>query len=267
MGFWVPNRVWATAKYLIPLRKAIAAKKAAGELTPMRPKLQEFKNWISDHSVYRMWVNSMISQANTFVASNPEDILAIIEDGDAFWIADYDSFFELLNEIITTSPSFNTTTMVGTPMNGLLAVSMATEAGLALFHDTRFNMEFKVVLNDWNTFLKSSASLDKLDINDPEKEGSWISKCAINEGVWKQMVCDPSAPGYGYDSWNAFFLRSFVEGARTFQGNPVINVDIGCETTPCQYENNVSLETEFWLKDMNYSLIDICGRKTVGQDV
>ncbi|HZN09292.1 MAG TPA: hypothetical protein VFB65_21030 [Pyrinomonadaceae bacterium] len=51
MGFWVPNRVWATAKFLVPLRDYIAAKKQAGTLTPMT-------------RVYRVWVNSMIDQAN-----------------------------------------------------------------------------------------------------------------------------------------------------------------------------------------------------------
>ena len=261
MGFWVPNRVWATAKFLVPLRDYIAAKKKAGTLTPMIPEIQEFKAWVTSDSVYRMWVNSMIDQANAFVQTLDEKTKEEIkdQDGDVVWIKDYDSLFEILNEIITTSPSFNTTAQVGTPMNGLLAISMATEAGLALFHDTTFNQHFKKVLDAWNTFLKSSASLDKLDINDPEKEGSWISKAAWEAGVWNQMVHDATKPGYGFDSWNSFFIRKFVPGARSFQGNATINVDIGCETTPWQYENNLALETDFWVKDVNYSLLDLFG--------
>lgn len=126
-----------------------------------------------------MWVTAMIDQANAFVKSLDEETRKEIkEDGDLIWIDGYDSLFEILNEIITTSPAFNTTVMVGTPMNGLLAVAMATEAGLALFHDTTFNLQFKKVLDAWNTYLKSSDSLDKLDVNDLEKEGSWISKAA-----------------------------------------------------------------------------------------
>ena len=54
MGFWVPNRIWATAKFLLPLRKLIAAKKKAGTLTPLTPVMQDFKNWVSSNSVYRM---------------------------------------------------------------------------------------------------------------------------------------------------------------------------------------------------------------------
>lgn len=260
MGFWVPNRVWATAKFLIPLRDHIAAKKAAGALTPMIPALQDFKNWVTTHSVYRMWVNSMIEQSNAFVAGLPENIRKEIkEDGDVLWIEGYDSFFEILNEIITTSPSFNTTAQVGTPMNGFLAVAMGTKAGAALFHDTMFNQQFQEVLDAWNTFLKSSASLDKLDIAEPEKPGSWISKAAHEAGVWKEMVHDPRKPGYGFDSWNSFFIRKFVPGARPFQGDPKTQIDIGCETTPWQYANNIKLETGFWVKDVNYSLLDLFG--------
>ena len=44
MGFWVPNRVWATAKYLVPLRKLIDQKKSDGTLTPMTPVIENFKN-------------------------------------------------------------------------------------------------------------------------------------------------------------------------------------------------------------------------------
>jgi hypothetical protein len=151
MGFWAPNRIWATAKFLIPLRKMLDAKREAGTLTPMTPEMMVFKHWVTTHSVYRMWVNAMIDQANAYVASQallgPEVLKEIKEDGDILWISGYDEFFELLNEFVTTSPSFNDTAMVGTPMNGLLAVAMATEAGLALFHDAIFNEHFKKVLD------------------------------------------------------------------------------------------------------------------------
>ena len=260
MGFWVPNRVWATAKFLIPLRDLVAAKKKDGTLAPLQPVVYDFKNWVTSHSIYRMWVMSMIAQANAFIRGLDEKTRREIKrDGDVLWLEGYDSFFDILNEIISTSPAFNKTTMVGTPLNGLLSVAMATEAGLALFHDTVFNRQFKKVLDAWNTFLKSSASLDKLDITQPEKEGSWISEAAKAAGVWKNMVHNPDRPGYGYDSWNAFFLRQFEPGARPFQGDPANDINIGCETTPWQYEKDVGLESKFWIKDVNYSLLDLFG--------
>jgi phosphatidylserine decarboxylase len=259
MGFWMPNRVWATAKYIRPLRNHIATKRAAGTLTPMRPELTELKHWVSENPVYRMWVCLMIEQANAFVTTLDDTTLEQIEDkdGDALWIKNFDNLFEILNEIVTTSPAFNETFMVGTPMNGLLCVAMGTQAGVALFHDSAFNAQFKPVLNAWNEFLKSADSLDKLDIREPEKPGSWISAAAKRAGVWDQFECDPTAPGYGFDSWNSFFIRKFLPGARPFLGDPKTDIDIGCETTPWQYEHNVALITDFWIKDCNYSLLDI----------
>lgn len=261
MGFWVPNRVWATARFLVPLRNEMRRKRREGTLKPLVPVMRDFKHWVTHHSVYRMWVSSMIYQANCFVLTlDPETREEIRdEDGDVLWIESYDSLFEILNEIITTSPAFNDTAMVGTPMNGLLAIGMATEAGLALFHDTIFNQQFKKVLDAWNTFLKSPKSLDKLDIDHPEKPGSWISQAAWDAGVWDQMVHDRNLPGYGYDSWNSFFIRKFVPGARPFQGDPKTQVDIGCETTPWQYRDDVKLESRFWIKEVNYSLFDLFG--------
>ncbi|MDJ0837432.1 MAG: phophatidylserine decarboxylase associated domain-containing protein [Acidobacteriota bacterium] len=261
MGFWVPNRLWATAKFLIPLREEIEAKREAGTLQPLTPVMAEFKEWVTTHAVYRMWVNSMIEQANAFVADLNRKTEAGIKykDGDTLWIDGYDSFFETINEIITTSPGFNETAMVGTPINGFLAVGMGTEAGAALFHDTTFNEQFKKVLDAWNTFLKSPFSLDKLDIEEPDKKGSWISKRAHHAGVWHQMRHDKHLPGYGFDSWNSFFIRKFVPGARPFKGNPVTDINIGCETTPWAYRPTLSFESNFWLKTIDYSLLDIFG--------
>lgn len=260
MGFWVPNRVWATAKYLVPLRKHVERKKKAGELGPLPKAVREFKEWVTGHAVYRMWVVSMIDQANAYVVTlDAQTRTEIKGDGDTLWIKDYDGLFEILGEIVTTSPAFNTTAQVGTPMNGLLAIAMATEAGLALFHDATFNAQFKKVLDSWNAFLKSPASLDKLDIKNPEKPGSWISKAAHKAGVWDQMVHDPAKPGYGYDSWNAFFIRQFVKGARPFSGDPKKDVNIGCETTPWEYADDLRLESYFWVKDADYSLLDLFG--------
>jgi phosphatidylserine decarboxylase len=260
MGFWVPNRIWATAKFLVPLRKEIAKKKKANQLKPMRPEVQAFKDWINSHSVYRMWVNVMIKQSDDYVKNLEEKTQKEMQtNGDPLWIESYDSLFEIINEIVSTSPALNTKLMISTPLNCLLAVPMATEAGIALFHDATFNEQFYKVLNAWNNFLKSKESLDKLDIDDPEKPGSWISKAAWEAGVWNQMECDTTAAGYGFDSWNSFFIRKFVPGARPFHDDPKTTVCMGCETTPWQYENNLSLKADFWIKDAHYSLLDILG--------
>lgn len=257
-GFWVPNRLWGTARFLAPLRDLIKARRADGTLTPLTPVMLEFKEWVNTHAAYRMWVNSMIEQGNAFVAASSQRTQKqISKDGDALWIEDFDSLCETINEIITTSPAFNDTAMVGTPLNGLLAVGMGTEAGAALFHDATFNAQFKKVLDSWNTFLKSPFSLDLLDRRHPDKPGSWISPRAFEAGVWHEMQHNPEAPAFGFDSWNSFFIREFKPGARPFQGDPQTQIDIGCETTPWDYRDDLAFETPFWLKTIDYSLLDI----------
>jgi len=260
MGFWVPNRVYATVKFLAPLRQHMNTLRDSKNVIPLHGAVASFKVWVTSNSTYRMWVNSMIDQANAFVQTLDDRTKAEIETyGDIIHIADYDEFFEILNVIIHTSPSFNDTVQVGTPMNAFLAVSMGTQAGVALFHDAMFNSQFKTVLNAWNQFLKSSQSLDKLDINDPEKPGSWISKAAFEANVWNQMQYDSTKPGYGFDSWNSFFIRPFIDGARPFMGDAAQVVNVGCETTPWAYMDSVAYETDFWVKDVQYSLLDLFG--------
>mgnify|MGYP003347463262 CR=1 FL=1 len=88
------------------------------------------------------------------------------------------------------------------------------------------------------------------------------SKAAHEAGVWHQMVHDPKLPGYGFHSWNAFFLREFVPGARPYFGDPATQVNIGCETTPWQYAKDILLKSYFWVKDANYSLLDLFAGQT-----
>ncbi|KAF2445256.1 phosphatidylserine decarboxylase-like protein [Karstenula rhodostoma CBS 690.94] len=275
MGFWVPNRVYATVMHVYPLRDEIASLKKQNELPSLHPVVQTFKTWVEANSIYRMWINSMITQANDYVLTcGLENDIQILRDGDGLWIPDFDWFFDALSLIIQTSPSFNTTVQVGTPMNAFLAVGMGTPAGAALFHDAAFNTQFKTVLDAWNAYLKSPASLEKLDISDPEKRGSWISKAAFDAGVWSEMQHDPHKPGYGFASWNAFFIRPFADNARPFadnarpfadnarpfHGDAAHVVNLGCESTPWSYLDDVSAaDAHFWVKDVQYSLPDLFG--------
>lgn len=266
MGYWVHCRVWATEQYLIPLRNLIRRKRKAGTLKQLLPEVQVFKSWVTAHSVYRMLVMSMIQEANRFIEKDMEIIekdIKMMGKKDMIWVESYDSLFEIMNEIITTSPSLSTMTMVGTPLNGLLAVAQATKSGYALFQDATFNQQFKNVLNAFNAFLKSYASLEYLDINNPEKPGSWISKGAWEAGVWDDMQYNKNEPGYGYTSWNSFFIRNFLPGARPFKGNPQFDICIGCDTSPWTFTKNIALETDFWIKDVNYSLLDIFGGRRI----
>lgn len=262
MGFWTPHAKWATNKYIIPLWYYMNKKHKQGLLRPLTPVIANFKHWVVTNSTYRMWVESMITASNEYIRSiSTKKQREILDTGDTIGMGDFDMFFEILNEIIQTSPGFNSTEMVGVPLSAYLTISMGTQPGIALYNDSEFNKQIKKVLNGWNKFLKSPASLDKLDIRDPEKEGSWISKSAFRAGVWKDIQYDPHKPAFGFKNWNDFFLRKFVPNARPFRGNEREVINIGCETTPWQYANNLKLESRFWVKEVEYSLLDLFGGK------
>ncbi len=139
--------MWATAKFLVPLRDAVAAKKEAGTLAPMRPEIRDFKNWVTRNSVYRRWVTSMIEEANAVVGRLSEE----------------------------------------------------------------------------------------------SREVCGIRWCVI-----------PRRRGMSTTRGTHFFIREFVPGARPFKGDPAVNINIDCETLPRQYENNVVLETGFWIKNVSH---------------
>jgi len=65
-------------------------------------------------------------------------------------------------------------------------------------------------------------------------------------------------PHWGWTSWNDFFTREFVPGIRPVEqpeNSKVITS--GCEATPYQISHDVNLKDKFWLKNQNYSLVDI----------
>lgn len=257
-GFWVPSKKWLTAKYLKPFWYYMQRQREAGLLKPMLKVVKDFKDWTTRSAVHRMLTVSMITASNDYVRSLSKKTYKAMHDvGDTLGMGTYDMFFEVINELIQTSPGFNDTEMVGVPLSAYLTVGMSTQAGIALFNDTEYNKQLRKVLNAWNSFLRSKDSLDKLDISDPEKPGSWISKAAFKAGVWKDVKYDSQKPAYGFKSWDAFFLRPFVKGARPFHGDESRVVCLGTESTPWAYESNLKFMTDFWIKDVNYSLLDI----------
>jgi phosphatidylserine decarboxylase len=257
-GFWIPGKRWATEKYLKPFWFYMQRQREAGLLKPMLPVIRDFKAWTTGSAVHRMLTVSMINTSNDYVRSiSKKTRKAMHGVGDTLGMGSYDTFFEVLNELIQTSPGFNKTEMVGVPISAYLTVGMSTQPGIALFADAEYNKQLRKVLNAWNEFLRSPASLDKLDIKDPEKPGSWISKAAFEAGVWKDVKYSPSKPAFGFTSWDAFFLRPFVRGARPFHGDEDKVVCLGTESTPWAYSKSLQFMTDFWIKDVNYSLLDI----------
>ena len=71
----------------------------------------------------------------------------------------------------------------------------------------------------------------------------------------KQFKCDPTQPHWGFESWDAFFIREFREGVRPIasphDNRVIVNT---CESAPYRVAHNVKATDTFWLKSQNYCI-------------
>ena len=66
---------------------------------------------------------------------------------------------------------------------------------------------------------------------------------------------DPQDPYYGFHSWDAFFVREFVDGVRPVSSPNDDSVIVNaCESAPYALSKGVALSDKFWLKEQAYSL-------------
>ena len=155
---------------------------------------------------------------------------------------------------MTKAPEFNTTGLVGFPINAIFDWSMGTSGGFAAFLNEKVNKPLKKVLNEWAIFLSSKESCEVL--NQDPKTG-WFGKDAevAMPNFDTEFVCNPSAPHHGFKSWDDFFTREFREGQRPL-ANPDDDAIItnACESAPYRIAHDVKPEDKFWIKAQPYSL-------------
>lgn len=198
-------------------------------------------------------------------------------------VKDFDEFLQLLNVIMTTAPECfymnnggteQPAGLIGFPINALLDWPMATSAGYDVFSNSLFNQQFKKILCYWSHYLVSPDSRYVLTQDDPQHEAiawlgdtaqSWIvqvANAAVGHGSvgpfssFQQVFrCHPKEQYYGFQSWDDFFTREFVEGVRPVSAPDDENVIVNaCESAPYALVASVSESARFWLKEQTYSL-------------
>ncbi len=179
-------------------------------------------------------------------------------------VRDYQQLLLMLNRIIQRAPEFNTTGLVGTPINAILDYPMGTKAGYVLFNDPKVNARFRNILNYWGRYLQSEDSTYVLNTSDK----GWLSNTALNE-MAKEAKGDNFLDLFncrsndvkqklGFKSWDDFFTRTFKNDVR-----PIVNADDpnvianACESAPFRIARNVPLKNKFWIKGQPYSLLDL----------
>jgi phosphatidylserine decarboxylase len=118
--------------------------------TSFHPVVEEFRFMIESDPVMYMYFSQMFEQQPRFPPPPGS--------GDVK-IKDYHQMLVVMNHVISTAPTYNTTGMVGCPLNAVLDFSMITPAGLSAFLMQKVNTMLRKVLNVWARYLDSEDSL------------------------------------------------------------------------------------------------------------
>lgn len=209
------------------------------------PVIAEFKSFIENDPEVFMYFNLMFSQVPKKYRKDPAGNKQV---------RDYHHMLQLFNTIMTNAPEFNTTGVVGFPINAILDWSMGTEAGYAAFLSEKVNKQFKKMLNEWGIFLKSADSCAVLS-KDPKK--GWFGAAAMKAmpNFDTEFICQPELEHHGFTSWDNFFTREFRPGQRPLASPDDDNVITNaCESAPYRIAEKVNGRDKFWIKAQPYSV-------------
>ena len=237
LGGWLPHDPRVLDEWL---GETIAeAERAAA---PFHPVIVEFQEMIEQDPVMYMYFTLMFQQQpRRRPPAGSGDIK----------VKDYHQMLVVINHVLGTAPTYNTTGMVGFPINAILDFPMITPAGLAAFVAPQVNEMFRKVLAVWTEFLDSEQS--RYVLNDSPT--GWFSAEARKALQLDEFETDPGEPYLGFKSWNDFFIREFKPGERPV-AEPENDKAIvsACESTPFAIETGVKEVDTFWLKAQPYSL-------------
>lgn len=210
-------------------------------------EVKEFKELLDRDPRLHLLAEQMIEQGLDYCKEDPTG---------APQVESYEMMLALIDYVIQSAPIYMSPGkegrgLIGFPINAIVDWCMGTPAGYAFFLDEQVNRCFEKILKAWCEFLSSADSTDVLN----DSEEGWLCEAALEELNLDQFVCDPQAAHYGFNSWNAFFTRTFKEGMRPVAGkeDPYVIVS-ACESAPYRISTNVQKETKFWLKGQPYSL-------------
>ncbi len=238
LGGWLPADLADLEAWLAGLN----GKVETSEPRQPHPVIAEFQQLIATDPVVRMYLTQMIAEIPQRRKYRQRHLKSV------------EQMLTLINELLTRAPEYNSTALVGVPLNAILDWAMGTRAGLAAFRNDAINAMFKKILEAWCEFLSGPDS--RYVLNDGPT--GWKSPDAANAIQIDQYEYDPDDEYWGFTSWNDFFTRRLKEGQRPVADPAHDKVIISaCESTPYAIATDVKKSDRFWLKHQPYSLQDM----------
>ena len=248
LGNWLPQSSSALNRWL---SETVAAAQSTDR--ELHPAVRDLRSIVKSDAVLRMYFTQMFQQEPRF--RPPEG------SGD-IKLHDFEQMLTVINHVLSTAPQFDTTDMVGFPINAILDFAMITPAGLAAFVHPRVNEALRKILRAWTVYLDSAESCYVLNAG----PGGWLSQEALDAIAIDEFVHDATKPFYGFRSWNDFFIRRFIPGARPVAAPDNDKVIVSsCESRPYAIRTKVKKEDAFWVKSQPYSLTQLLDGQFVDQ--
>ena len=123
---------------------------------------------------------------------------------------------------------------------------------------------FRLYFAEWTKFLDGPESREVLN----QEPHGWLSPAAQQALHLDEFITDPSAPYYGFKSWNDFFIRQFKPGVRPVAAPDDDDVLVSAaESAPYAIQYQVNASDTFWAKGQPYSLHDMLKGHYVDQFV
>ncbi|MEM7071606.1 MAG: phophatidylserine decarboxylase associated domain-containing protein [Pseudomonadota bacterium] len=243
VGGWLPLDDAGIARHLTEITQRMSSTESTQAFAA---PIADFNNYVTNNPLLRMTFLESITQAKE---NRPEE----------FPFTTIEGVVNAMNTVMTMSPKYDTTDLVGCPLNAVVNWPMCTTAGFAFFRDQGVNEHIKNILNYWSTsFLATESSC--VYLNDKSPNGWWCKEANQYIKIEEYAKYDPTKPNGGFSSWNDFFTKEFKEGVRPVAGlNDNTVVVTPCESGPLQKVDNVKEIDSFWIKGTNYSLIEMFG--------
>lgn len=162
VGQWLPSDQAFYDKWMKQVLKEAEAKENQTLLLP----IQRLKDLIeSDRYIWNLF-QMMFDEVPLKYTKTPIGTPAI---------HDYKQMLKVLNRIMHKAPDFNTTGLVGFPINAILDYPMATRAGYIAFINPKVNECFRNILDYWGSYLQSPDSTYVLN----RSADGWLGDTAL----------------------------------------------------------------------------------------
>ena len=214
--------------------------------------------------------------------------LAGIPEGGGLYGCTFEFLCEQLICIITTPPRCRYNSLDGVPFYTLFVDLLETKGGMGFFLSPVVNEHLKNIFGEYAAMLNSKESLKWVT---DEPNGGWLYENQkpgqsndemvkpVQDWVdYSRFQCDTSKPHYGFKSWMDWFTRKIKPSRNKLPKDDNENMIVSSsDSFPLYYpiaplpegrqgpdlgknpRFNVKMDTPFWLKDNQYSLIDMFG--------